>query len=262
MALCADWIVEADLDDCHTDAAAASATIKAQAITAASEILYSLSGSKWPGVCEETIRPCMNMGSSWFAAMWPSAYSWWPADWPTPPAACQCSSGGGCGCGDVPQISLGRDDVTEVTDVTINGVMLAGTSYRLDEQYWLVRTDGSGWPCCQNLANDPGEADTWTVTFSYGAEPPEAGKLAATSLAAELILGCVGSSDCRIPNRATTVTREGVTYALLDPQPFLEQRRTGLYEVDLWLAAVNPASNVRRARIFSPDLAAARRVAP
>lgn len=262
MALCENWITIDDLDDCHPAAAAASADVKTQAVTAASEILYSLSGSRWPGSCSETIRPCLNQGTVWYAAMWPSAYGWWPADWPTPPGSCQCSSAGGCGCGDVPQIPLGRDDVTEVSNVTINGTVLAATSYRLDEGYWLVRTDGAGWPCCQNLANDLGEADTWSVTFTFGSTPPEAGKLAATSLAAELILGCVGSSECRIPNRATTVTREGVTYALLDPQPFLEARRTGLYEVDLWLASVNPASNVRRARIFSPDVASARRVMP
>jgi hypothetical protein len=166
---------------------------------------------------------------------------------------CGCHIAWDCACNGIPQVNLGRSDVTEILNVTIDGVTLSAANYRLDHGRWLVRTDGGFWPCCQNLAKDIGEDGTWSIELEYGLAPPEMGRLAAAHLAGELIKSCTGG-DCDLPERVTTITRQGVTLALLDPQLFLTEGRTGLYQVDLFLAAVNPNGLARRASAWSPDI--------
>jgi len=46
----------------------------------------------------------------------------------------------------------------------------------------------------------------------------------------------------------------GASYTLLDPLTFLDKGRTGVYYVDLFLAAVNPAGLIRRAQVISSDI--------
>ena len=60
--------------------------------------------------------------------------------------------------------------------------------------------------------------------------------------------------DCSLPERVTSVSRQGMSWTLLDPQDFLESGRTGIYEIDLMLASLNPARALARPRVFSPDL--------
>ena len=45
-----------------------------------------------------------------------------------------------------------------------------------------------------------------------------------------------------------------MSFTLLDPQDFLDKGRTGIYEIDLMLSALNPAGALKRARVFSPDI--------
>jgi hypothetical protein len=49
------------------------------------------------------------------------------------------------------------------------------------------------------------------------------------------------------------VTRQGVSFQMFDPQMFINQGRTGIYEVDVFIASVNPGRASKRARVFSPD---------
>ena len=97
------------------------------------------------------------------------------------------------------------------------------------------------------------------VTYSYGSEPPFVVRRAISVLAAELL---ASSSDepCRLPERVTNVTRQGMSWTVIDPQDFLDDGRTGLYEVDLALSVANPSRARARARVFSPEYAPPRRV--
>ena len=65
------------------------------------------------------------------------------------------------------------------------------------------------------------------------------------SLMCELAKACYTDQACRLPQRVTSITREGVTLAMLDPFEMLDKGRTGLFEVDLWLEAVNRAARMR-----------------
>lgn len=92
--------------------------------------------------------------------------------------------------------------------------------------------------------------DEIEVEYSYGSPPPQVVQTAVEALANEL-LAAYNGGDCRLPERVTSVTREGMSFTLIDPQDFLDDGRTGIYEVDLALRAVNPSKAKARARVFS-----------
>lgn len=100
------------------------------------------------------------------------------------------------------------------------------------------------------------------ISYTYGAEPPTLGKMAARRVAIEFIRLWTGDSDCALPQRVTNVTRQGVTYTVLDSQDFLEEMRLGIYEVDLFLKTTNPNKAQKRSKVFSPDIPRARRYTP
>ena len=86
--------------------------------------------------------------------------------------------------------------------------------------------------------------------------------MAARTLAMEFCKLWNGDDDCALPQRVTSISRQGVSYTLLDSQDFIEEMRTGLYAVDLFLKTVNPDKARAKARVFSPDVPRARRTNP
>jgi hypothetical protein len=98
------------------------------------------------------------------------------------------------------------------------------------------------------------------VSYTYGTQPPSAGRSAARLLAIELIKLYEGDDTCALPQRVTNISRQGVSYTLLDSQDFIDDLRTGLYAVDLFLKTANPDKARARARVFSADMPRARRI--
>jgi hypothetical protein len=91
------------------------------------------------------------------------------------------------------------------------------------------------------------------VTYIAGVEtlpPPVAA--AVHTLACEMDKADAGEA-CSLPQRVTSVSRQGVSWSILDPQDFLNEGRTGLYAVDLVLSAYNRSYSRARARVFSPE---------
>jgi len=97
------------------------------------------------------------------------------------------------------------------------------------------------------------------ITYVYGAQPPTAGRMAARTLAIQFAMLWSGDDDCELPARVTSVSRQGVSFTILDNQDFIAELRTGVYAVDLFLKTVNPDKARTRSRIFSPDLPRGRR---
>jgi hypothetical protein len=89
-----------------------------------------------------------------------------------------------------------------------------------------------------------------------------AGKMAARTLAMEFAKLWAGDDDCQLPQRITSVSRQGVSFTILDNQEFIEELRTGLYAVDLFLKTTNPDNARRKSKVFSPDAPRARRYTP
>ena len=92
-----------------------------------------------------------------------------------------------------------------------------------------------------------------TVTYSHGVDPPVAGRLAAAELTDQIIYALTGSEECALPERVTSVTRQGISYDILDPQQFIKEGKTGIYLIDLFLQAANPYGAVKRPKIYSGE---------
>lgn len=240
------------------------------ALMAASNVLYHATGRQFPGSCEDVVRPTGGWnGVNWwrFRTYWPGwgsgGYGWgsWPwAGWAGVSCGCQ---GRQVGCSWLPEIDLGEGTlkITEVTEVLIDGEVVDPATYRVDEYRWLVRTTpnadtpNEGWPCCQRLDLPTTEVGTMQVTYVYGTPPPAGGAQAAAALACQYALACTpgAEGECSLPERVTSVTRQGVSMVVIDPMDFLDEGKTGIYSVDQWIKSVNPARLLRPPSVVSPN---------
>jgi hypothetical protein len=156
----------------------------------------------------------------------------------------QCSS---CGCTHL--LRLRGAPVLEVTAVRVGGGDLDPAAYAIYD-YSFIAAPNACWNTCDDV----------TVTYRYGAPPPALGRIAAKALADQYLLAMAGDEECALPQRITSISRQGMSWTLLDPQEFLDKGRTGIYQVDLFLATVNPDGARLRSRVFSPDIPRARSV--
>lgn len=227
--VCSAWATVADLCSPCDDYAIESVDIDA-ALLMASDVLFNFTRRRWPGVCAETVRPCTGECGS------------------TSPTRCSCSWGS--------QVRLPGTPVVAVTEVKVDGVVVSPSEYRVDDIATLVALGDRRWPTCQNLSLDDTAEGTWSVTYEYGVAPPIGGVKAAASLGCQLALACqpeaIRDGRCRLPRRVTTITRQGVTLAVIDPLSLFAEGLVGLPEVDLWVASVNRGDVTRRATIVDP----------
>lgn len=263
---CEPWVEAADLTGCDGYAEADAAGAIDLIIGFVSDTLFWLSGSQFQGTCQATLRPCVSFGSPILSPVWGGDFPWIPArvdgQWinTIPDRSCSCDIGGPCGCDGLKQLDLHKTDVQSVDVVTIAGVIVDASAYRLDEHRFLVRTDGGVWPCCQDLSKPATEEGTWSVDVTFGKLIPDSGKYAAKILACELIAAEYDPDNCRLPFNVASAVRQGISYDFLTPELFLENGRTGLRQVDMFLSAANPKNLRRRGRVWSPDLKKHRQV--
>lgn len=252
---CDPWCTAADMCS-PCDDYSFPAGLLDDAIEAASGVLFMLSARQFPGVCAETVRPCARSRSK--GLMPDRGYGGY---WSSSLGSCSCNREDRCGCSSRAMIELPSQPVIDITEVKVDGVVLGAAFYRVDEWKWLVRlpdADGTnpGWPCCQRLDLADTEDETWSVTYTFGRTPPQAGLEAAKELACQLALACQPETvgECNLPQRVQSITRQGVSYVLLDPMAFLDKGKTGLYRVDLFLAAYNPRGIAATGGVYSPDI--------
>jgi len=150
------------------------------------------------------------------------------------------------------RIRLRGRPVTKVHSIRRrDGLVLDPSSYYLVDHSTIQAAVGVPWTPC-NLE----------ITYSYGTYPPTMGRMAARTLAIEFAKLYSGDDDCALPQRVTSISRQGVSYTLLDSQDFIEEMRTGIYMVDLFLKSVNPDKARTKARVFSVDVPRGRRYTP
>lgn len=251
---CAPWATIADVC-APCDAYDFDPALLEDCLQMASDVLFALTGYVYPGVCTETVRPCAQYdpgdpGPPSRRATLPSVSTgspgsmsgWRPGTGSSMWGFCSCNREIACGCFRLPSISLGGVPIVEVTSVLIDGIELDPSEYRVDDYSRLVRlpaADGTneGWPCCQDLTVADDEVGAFAVTRSVGVDPPVGGRLAAASLGCQLALAFTPRQDapCRLPRRVTSITRQGVSIAVLDPLSLFRDGLTGLAEVDLWV---------------------------
>lgn len=88
------------------------------------------------------------------------------------------------------------------------------------------------------------------IQYTFGSALPEAAEQAMNLLAVEIQLGIDGDTECRLPERITSVSRQGISYTILDPLSYLDQGRTGIPEVDSVIRALNPSKARRQAKFY------------
>lgn len=205
----------------------------------ASELLYVLSGRQYSGSCESQValvqRPDGRPGWSW---PYDAALA---SDVPAGVAAnlhAGIRTGGPVGW---PVVALPDPPVTNILEAVLDGEPVRTVCEPATGQLW--RADGQRWPGGTDLQ----------VTYQHGLPPPVGGRQSAVLLAVEMGKAFTHDSSCRLPRRIQTITREGVTVGFQDRFESLDQGRVGIWEIDVWLRAVNPHGMQRRARVWSPD---------
>jgi hypothetical protein len=219
----------------------------------ASQLLFQLSGRKYSGVTTVTERyVCATRGHNYGLARGTTTAALVNGDVQNIPlTAYDFYETASDGITTGSRLRLRGKPVTKVHAIRDHlGAIINPNYYYLSDHSVIQPVRGVPWRPC-NVE----------VTYTYGVEAPAMGKMAARMLAIEFCKMWSGE-DCELPQRVTSIARQGVSYTILDPQEFVAQGRTGIYFVDLFLKSVNPDGAKNRARVFSPDLARARRLTP
>lgn len=238
---------------CAEEWAATPPNIQAAAEQYASLILWAATGRQF-GLCEMTVRPCgMKRCSDGSGEFW--GYDWSGGTW-VPyifnGVWFNCACPGMCCCDPRCQIRL-AGPVDSIVEVTIGGVVVNPDTYRVDNQYWLVRTAGECWPQCADLDTDDGD-NVFEVTYMRGSAVPDVLLQAGSLLMCEWAKACLNDGTCRLSKRVTALVRQGISIDMSNPQDLLDAGLTGLWEVDTVIRAFNPHGLVERLRVWAPEL--------
>lgn len=253
---CSDWPVYFTCDISTYSPAATG-----YAVTSATRVLWALSGRRY-GTCQVTLRPCKQECFSeyvgwnqWFG--YPVADFGWTANWWLNAACGAGSCWDTCSCTQLAQVLL-PTPVNTIVQVKVDGTPLVTGAYRVDDNRFLVRTDGGTWPRCNNLNLADTQVGTWSVTATYGEDVPDSARFAMGELACEILRATAGQ-DCSLPPTIRSLVRQGVAIDFSSSRDLLTEGRTGLYLVDLFLAAENPHRLTQRPRVYSVDRHPSRR---
>lgn len=266
---CVAWCSGEDIALCRGDTTASEFSRFDGVAVEASMVLFELSGRQFSGLCSQTVRPCrLDCGCTWWLpsdvalptwGWWPgSIYGWgWGFD----------GGSRSCGCQPESRVKLAGYPVRAITEVKIDGVVLAeldidgDRNWRLDGWRWLTRMDKPGtpgdvrrWPGCQNLSLDDDQPGTFAVSYEFGVSPPPLGVSAAAQLASELFNACDVDAECALPERVTKVVRQGVTMdRVITAATALRAGNSGIELVDAFIAGYGNDTR-RRPAVFSPDV--------
>lgn len=205
------------------------------------------------GLCPRIVRPCGKTCSSQDGG---GGYYWSEGTW-MPYIFAGAWRNYACGCGRCQpdcQVWL-EGPVASVTSVIMDGVVVDPATYRVDDGHWLVRTHnvstGDCWPFTQDYNQNSGPG-TFIVEYMQGARVPSVLQRAAGELACEWVKACLGL-PCRLPQRITSIARQGVSISMVSIEDLLRHGLTGVSTVDSVIRNLNPYGLVSPMKIASPD---------
>ena len=245
---CTAWVTGDDVAACCTVESSSGALFD-DAADQASQVLFELSGRQFAGLCERTVRPPCDscwcgyqiLSRGYVIGPWDYGYPLYLCD--TCLISCNPSA-----------VKLAGYPVREITQVKIDGDVVAADEYNLMNYRYLVRRDNMRWPVAQDLTQPDTEDSTFSITYTFGASPPLLGIQAAAQLGCELYNACTGG-ECALPAGTTRVIQQNVVVEKLAFTQWAYQGRrwqTGLPLVDMFLNAYNPAGLNRRPTFWSP----------
>lgn len=230
MSGCEEWPITFPCDTTGVDTGLLDA-----AESLAGQLLWALSGYR-VGVCtyREAFRPARDGGCGY---PYKDRYGNWQNN----------GHAGGLCC----KVLLSHRPVQSITEVVDGGAVLNPHEYRL-EGSWLRRR-GECW-----TSSAPCDDPELVVTYLSGVPFPAGTDVAVGEVACEYLLALQGQ-PCRLPSRATSITRQGVTVTLDTAEEFIKRGRIGLPITDAWLEAVVGIGPRVASRVYSPDLPKATR---
>lgn len=247
-------------DPCILDGDPVSQGVIDNAVLAASQILWAITGRQF-SQCQATIRPCRacddpcclpSFTDYGFTGSGYPSYPFHQADGSWINMSCPCTDD--CSCVNLDKIKIPYPTCS-VDEVKIDGLVVDPSNYKVlnfEELVWANPVSG-GWPRCNDLRKPDTEEGTWSVTVTWGKAPDQLVLQAAAEMACEIIKDCTGK-PCRLPQRVSSVTRQGISVSFLDTMEFLDKGLTGLYFVDLAARIYNPNRLMRRPTVYSPDV--------
>ena len=251
MGPCSPWITGDDVAAC-CNVETSSGALFDQAAEAASDLLFELSARIYAGECgPRTVRPWCD--SCWCGYQILSrGYVIGPWDYGYPLYLCDS-----CLIACSPSlIKLAGVPVREIDEVLIDGDVVDPSLYTIWNDRYLKRLDSAHWPMAQNLTLSDTEDHTFSITYTYGADPPELGQMAAAQLGCQIYASCPdGSGECVLPAGTTRVIQQNVVEEKLAFTQWAFQAgrwQTGLGLVDMFLNAYNPAGIKRRPTFWRP----------
>jgi hypothetical protein len=249
---CSPWITGDDVADCCNVETTSGALFDVVA-QQASDLLFEISGRLYAGECgPRTVRPACDSCVCGYQVL-SRGHIVGPWDFGYPLSLCDS-----CLVACEPSlVKLAGVPVREITEVLVDGAILAASEYRVFQDRYLQRLNNGRWPRRQNLTLADTEDGTWSISYTFGADPPALGVSAAAQIACEMFKSCdnATSGACALPTGVTRITRQGLTIDRLafTSWGFREGRwATGLALVDAFLATVNPAGLQRRPVFWSP----------
>jgi hypothetical protein len=229
---------------------ARSPAIRDRAATLAAHWMWAATGRRY-GLCEITVQPCNPAPPDPLYQTYGLA--------PDPGVglvfgAGTVSSGGcagDCTCAGRCEVSLPRP-VDSILEVSVNCEALAPDAYRVYDGHLLTRIDGGCWPTCATYGEIPG----FEVTYDRGVPVPAAVQVALEGLACQVAKSCEGASDCALPPRVRSITRQGVSIEVATEEAETlggGKMRTGIKWIDDIIAANNPDGLVEAPQVLSLD---------
>ena len=97
------------------------------------------------------------------------------------------------------------------------------------------------------------EQTTYRLAYEFGSTLSRSARSAVLAYAHQLWLAEHDHDECGLPERTTSITREGIGIELMTPQDFLDKGRVGLPHIDTWLAQVNSKRALRPSAVYTPD---------
>lgn len=144
------------------------------------------------------------------------------------------------------RVLLTHRPVEAVTEVSDGGVVMDPANYVLEGSW--VRNRLGCWATI-GACDDP----ELIVTYQAGVPFPAGTAGAVGEVACEYVTALQGG-QCRLPSRATSITRQGVTVTLDTAADFVNRGRIGLPAADAWLDSVVGNGPRVASRVYSPDL--------
>lgn len=138
-------------------------------------------------------------------------------------------------------LELEHYPVDEVFSVSrdIDGVVTELTTWRhiRGQKVRLCCTDQTHYPGLVEACHTCTDSHI-VVDYRVGSNLPPGAARVTKRLAMEFYRSTTGA-PCNLPERITSVNRQGVSWTILDPLDFLDKGLTGIGAVDSWVTAVN-----------------------